>query len=987
MRPIRNTITTAIAILLLQVATPSFGQLGISFDIKKPKEYDERVLRSEKSDEKKFTLPRRFIQNTVTHYNYYYNANLKLNEVLERAKESFKDDYSRLLPFYNYSLDVTAADSIQLDSITYKSSTGIALHDLRSDWADNLYLLWGASFYLQKKFDSAYLMFQFINYAFAPKEKDGYYKTIGSGKDGNSALSIATKEKNSLPKKIFSEPPSRNDAFIWQIRNHLALDEMAEAASLIVALKADPVFPKRLYNDLHEVQAYWFYKQNMWDSAAAHLEQALSNATNKQEKARWEYLAAQLYELSGQHKEAEKYYSKVINHTTDPILDIYARLASIRTDKDGGDKSIEKNVAELVRMAKRDKYQDYRDIIYYMAAQMQLLSDPKGDGSNYDEAIALLIKSTQFASNNPAQRNRAFLQLAEMTYNKQRYRQSYNFYDSIQLGDSSIKNPQEITARKKALGILATNMEIIERQDSLQRLVSLPEDERREFVKKLVKQLRKQQGLKDEAGLVVNNPIQTPTLFPPAGGNIPKGEWYFYNTAARTRGVNEFKSHWGNRPNVDNWRRSSSINAALIAGQQQLNPDRINNNNQQQNNGEITFDGLYANLPLTAEQLKTSNDSIQQALFALGKVYIQDIENCKNGTDVLEQLRTRYPEFNPMDEVLFNLYYCYNKNGETAKAATIKKLMGDKFGSSNFTTIVTTGKNPQSKTGNTEATKKYEAIYDLFIEGKFDKAVAEKKAADSIYGKNYWTPQLLYIEAVYYIKQRNDSTAKNVLNAVITEFPGTPLAVKAANLISVLERRAQIEEELKNMVVTRAVDSAGGKPVTPPVAINTKPLTDTAGKKTNPPLVTNPINPTTPPKDTLTAKPVVNNTPFTNNPNEAHYVVVLLNKVDLVFSNEAKNSYSRFNRENFYNKTYALDVIPLDPDNRLLLISPFANATEAIAYVDKAKPRTASEIMPWLKNGKYSYAILSNSNLELLKVNKNLDGYRAFLNQYFPGKF
>lgn len=982
MRPIRNTITTAIAILLLQVIIPAYGQMGISFDIKKPKEYDERVLRSEKSDQKKFTLPRRFIQNTVTHYNYYYNANLKLNEVLERAKEAFKDDYSRLLPFYNYSLDATAADSIQLDSITYKSSTGIALHDLRNDWADNLYLLWGASFYLQKKFDSAYLMFQFINYAFAPKEKDGYYRTIGSNKDGNSALSISTKEKNSLPKKIFSEPPSRNDAFIWQIRNHLAVDEMAEAASLIVALRSDPVFPKRLNNDLHEVQAYWFYKQSMWDSAAVHLEQALSNATNKQEKARWEYLTAQLYEMSGHHKEAEKYYGKVSSHTTDPILDIYARLATIRSNRDGGDKSIEKNVAELERMAKRDKYQDYRDIIYYMAAQMQLLSDPKGDGSNYDAAIALLIKSTQFASNNPAQRNKAFLQLAEMTYNKQRYRQSYNFYDSIQLSDSSIRNPEEITVRKKALGILASNMEIIERQDSLQRIAAMPEDQRRDFVKKLAKQLRKLQGLKEENAIAASNPIVTSNPFLP-GGNPPKGEWYFYNTTARTRGLAEFKSRWGNRPNVDNWRRSASLSATIASNQQQLNTDR--GVNQQQNNGEITADGLYEGLPLTPEKLKASNDSIQEAMFALGKVYIQDIENCKNGTETLEQLRSRFPDFNPMDEVLFNLYYCYNKNGDATKAAAIKKLMGDKYGKSNYTTIVTTGKNPQSKTGNTEATRTYEAIYDLFIEGKFAQAVADKKAADSVYGKNYWTPQLLYIEAVYYIKQRDDSTAKTVLSSIINQFQGTPLAVKAANLISVLERRAQIEEELKNLVVTRAVDSATTKPATPPVTVITKPATDTT-KKTNPPVVTNPT--VNPPKDTLSNKPpVVNNTPFANAPGEAHYVVLLLNKVDIVFSNEAKTAFGRYNRETYYNKSYSLDLFELDPDNRLLLISPFPNAADAIAYIDKARPKTASEIVPWLKAGKYTYLILNQPNFELLKSNKNLEGYRNFLNQYFPGKF
>jgi len=328
----RYIFKNCLFLLFCLLTISSFAQLGISFDIKKPKEYDERVLRSEKSDQKKFTLPRRFIQNTVTHYNYYFNANNKLNEVIERAKGSFKDDYSELLPFYNYTLETTQLDSVQLDSITYKSSTGIALHDLRNDWADNLYLLWGAAFYLRKDFDSAFLMFQFINYAFAEKEKDGYYKTIGSNQDGNSALSIATKEKNSLPRRIFSEPPSRNDAFIWQIRNFLAQDQFPEAASLIITLRNDPVFPSRLKNDLEEVQAYWFYKQNMWDSAAFHLVNALDNATNKQERARWEYLLAQLYELTGDYKESQKYYAKVINHTVDPVMDVYARLYSVRVN-------------------------------------------------------------------------------------------------------------------------------------------------------------------------------------------------------------------------------------------------------------------------------------------------------------------------------------------------------------------------------------------------------------------------------------------------------------------------------------------------------------------------------------------------------------------------------------------------------------------------------------------------------------------------------
>jgi len=970
MRPNRYTLTAILFLILCQAAVPVYSQLGIPIEIKKSEEYEDRVLRSEKSDKGKFTLPKRLIQNTITHYNYYFNANNKLNEVLERAKTAFIDDYTLLLPFYNYTLDVTQKDSIQLDSITYKSSTGIALHDLRNDWVDNLYLLWGASYYLQKKFDSAYLMFQFINYAFAPKEKDGYYRTIGSKMDGNAAYSIASKEKKGLPRKIFAEPPSRNEAFIWQIRNFLAQDELAEAASLIVTLRNDPLFPKRLSNDLHEVQALWFYKQNIWDSAASHLVDALGNSTNLQEKARWEYLAAQLFELAGNHKASEKYYVKVSSHTTDPVLDIYARLYAIRVNKDGGEKTIEKNVAELIRMAKRDKYEEYRDIIYYMAAQMQL------EGNNIDEAMKLLQKSTQYTSNSPSQRNKAFLQLAELSFAKKEYRQAFNFYDSLRLEDPSLKDPEAIKARKATLGKLAVNMDIVQRQDSLQRIAALPEEERKDFVKKLVKEIRKNQGLKEETTTGAGPAFTAPTLFPSVQ---PKGEWYFYNAASKSRGLSEFKARWGTRPNIDNWRRSATLNAAIQNNASQK--DNAASGNQGTStgaSGAVNYDDLYANIPLTPEQLKASNDSLQEALFNMGKIFVQEIEDCNAGTETLEGLRSRFQAFDKMDEVLFHLYYCYNKNGETTKAAAIKKLMGDKFGSSNFTTIVSTGKNPKSGT-NKDATKTYERIYDLFIEGKFDQAVAEKKVADSQYGKNYWTPQLLYIEAVYYIRQRNDSAATRILNSIVTLFPKTPLAAKATNLMNVLNRRNQIEAELNSLSVTRVSENnvAPTQPVvavTPPVikdSAKTQPVTN----NTNPPPVTN----TAPPGNTTPA--------YTFNAAEPCNVVMVLTQVDPVFCTEARNAFTRYNRDTYYNKTMKADLLEVDKSNRLLLMSPFKDVQEAVAYVESTRPKLAFDILPWLKSGKYYFLLITDTNLELLKTHKNIDAYKAFLDKQLPGKF
>src|SRR5689334_20352024 len=87
---------------LFQKAT---AQLGFDLKIDKPEPYDERVLRSEKTGDKPLPASKKFFQNLTTHYNYFFNASTKLNEVIDGAKAQFKDDYTTLLPFYNYTLD------------------------------------------------------------------------------------------------------------------------------------------------------------------------------------------------------------------------------------------------------------------------------------------------------------------------------------------------------------------------------------------------------------------------------------------------------------------------------------------------------------------------------------------------------------------------------------------------------------------------------------------------------------------------------------------------------------------------------------------------------------------------------------------------------------------------------------------------------------------------------------------------------------------
>jgi tetratricopeptide (TPR) repeat protein len=960
-----------------------FAQLGYELDIEKPKPYEERELRAEKTGDKKLNAPRRFFQNVTTHYNYFFNASNKINEVIERAKVSHKDDYSALLPFYNYSLDATTGDKMQLDSVIYKAQTGIVMHDLRSDWVDDLYLLWGAAFYLQKEFDSAYQMFQFINWAFAEKEKDGYYKYIGSRMDGTNGLSIASEEKRSLLQKIAAEPPSRNTALVWLARVFMESGHEAEAGSLIATLRNDPVFPKRLYPMLEEVQSYWFYKQGMWDSSATHLVAALDRAQNKSERGRWEYLAAQMFDRSKNYTEAERLYTDAIRHTTDPVLDIYARLNLVRMKKSDGQNYIDRNIEELMKMVRRDKYTDYRDVIYFMAAQMEM------ERNNPEAARQYLIKGAQNNNGNLASRNKAYLQIADIAFTQKKYREAASAYDSIQAADLEGDAMTLVENRKQLLGKLLPHLRSIALQDSLQKLASLPEGEREEILRSLARRLRRERGLGDEDApttTINRQPSTNADLFP--AGGAQKGEWVLNNPTMKVQAAGQFKQTWGNRQNTDNWRRGSHSVGMLQANNNRNIPGMPNSNVPEE---EVTpsYTNLLATLPVTPEAIRASNDSLKRAFYGSALIFINDLEDYPSAIHALEEYRRRFPDDGLMPDVLFQLYYAYTKSGDATRAAQVKKLLGDKYPYTRQAIIVTTGKDPAGPATSAEATKAYERVYDLFIEGKFDEAKAARRSADSLYRTTNWQPQLLYIEALYHIRQREDSAARSILQTLVSQNPSSPMAVKAQNMMDVLARRSQIEKELTDLQVQRPAEDSLASANERPVMVTQAPPVKTDTTTRRPDVVaTKPLP--QPKKDTVTVKPPVTQpipTGYAYKPETRHLAVVVLNKVDKVYGNEARNAVSRFNREKFPGQPYTLNLVDLNPDHKLLLIGDFPTVQEAIAYVQAVKPKAATDVMPWLKADKYFFTVISADNLEVLRTKTDLPAYLRFLEPNLPVKF
>ena len=974
------SLCTLALLLVTHCAIIAQPYATIDLDKAKPKQYENRLLRSEKTGDKKLTTHKRLFQNTFTHFNYYFNANNKINEIIGRAKAVYKDDFTQLLSFYNYTLDATSRETSELDSVMYKCTAGILLHDLRNDWIDNLYLLMGKAYLLRKNYDSAGFVFQYINYAWAPKD-DGYDIVLGSNASNtNGVFTVATNEKKSLLKKLTTTSPSRNESLLWEARNYIEQDKIGDATGLLSILNSDPIFPQRLRTDLHELIAYNFYKQQVFDSAASHLTKALNNADGRLETARWEYLCGQLYQLANNNEAAVAMFEKSIRHTIDPVMEVYARLNVVNLSSTKKGSGLQDNLSELYKLAKREKYAGYRDIIYYSAATLELKQN------NVTGAKAALVKSLSNSTDNINQKQQSFLLLADINYDTKTYQEAFNNYDSIQTALLLPNDKQRVDDRRPALKIVTANITNINKEDSVQKIARMPEAERNTFVKKVLRKLRKEAGLKEVANIDLNNnnnPFAVATV--PVGlFDNPATEFYFSNLTLKQKGYNDFKIKWGSRQNIDNWQRQAVTSSQLTTPALGSDVDEMPANTadalaaKQDKPKDLSFEGLMSDIPLQAYQLDSSNFSMAKAYFSNGITFQNELQDYTSAIAAYDSLIIRFPINKNKEQALYNLIFCYNKLGLKPKVDSITEVLKTTFPKGKYTGFVVNG-----ATNKDAATATYQNVYNLFLEGQFEKAKEAKKQADAAFGKQYWTPQLLYIEAIYYVKQKDDSTAINRLQNLAANFPQTPLADKATTMIDVLKRRSEIEAHLLNYNEDKKEDAAV-KRVDFSDPANTKMQMQSVKNDSlvKAPSIAKPLD------IKIETKPIIAaNKTFQFIPTDQHYAVIVLDKVDETFAGEVKNAFNRFNRDRYPNKKLDISTAVINNQFSVLLIGPFTNAGEAVDYIDKTKPSAAGRIVPWLQPGKYSFIIISNGNLDIVKTNKEVGSYNQFIKGIFPDKF
>ncbi len=944
----------------------------------------DKQLPYERLLNKKYTLGRRAYQNTVSQFNYLFYAEIGIDEIIQKARDLHEDDYTELLPFYDYDLSITAKESI--DSIIFRCNANIVLHDLRSNYVDDAYLTLAKAYLFHKNFDTAASILQFINYSFFDKE-DGADLPIGSNLNQPGKFSIASPENN----RIWENKNVRNESMIWQARTYFEAGEMNEGLSLLQLLKTDAVFPKRLQPFLNEQLAYGYYLSGMNDSAANYLIKGLDNAKDPLTKARWSFLIAQLYEKEQKIDLAYNWFRKAGSIVSNPIIAVYASIYMASIDANRGKNSWESLAYNLERMIKKDKYAAFADIIYYEMAQLAIRNQAISKANQW------LIASIQKNEKNTKLKQKTLVQLGAINYIIDQFSVAKIAYENLNDLLKTFPNYDQITLRKKWIDKIANLNELIAIEDSLQMIYNAPKiaqermamqwQKRTALLKAQEKDLFKDPNKQKAGSVNYNNQNNIPGYtFGNAFVNTTpnkevKSDFYFDNPQNVSMGITNYIKKWGDRPNVDNWRRkttiqlarASQVNANIDSTQasMQLNTAQLVNKSiksttqEKDSSKKLSIQLIETDTDLKQSKINWNNNSL-----SIAKIFLYELNDFEKALPRYKAVIQNDIEPATTESALLDLASHYLHIGQITTSDSLIALITKQFPEGIYVQKKKAKENLDRIDKN--SAEAYKTAYFLAQIGDWDQFGTQMEEAQKQFKGTKWNTPYQFLRVKMYAQLGKDSLAIEYCNEIIAQNKSESIKAKAKNIITEINNRKATEAYLAALVIVK-----------PTKLINTNEEAIERNKSNAISLKDDRNINGNPKNDSALSKNVINQITFTNDSLEQHYIALQTMNVSAVFVKEIQNAIKDFNTETFKQLNLGVTYVQFTDQSHIVWIGPFTKASDGLAYINKVKPRLSTEIISFIAKRQYDLTLIGKSNIVLITNQEQLDQYKRDKSNYY----
>ena len=537
--------------------------------------------------------------HTVTStYNVNFNGKEALKKGIEDLDKKRKDNYLEILPIYFYppKADLSSAFP-SLDRTIEKASKSVYKHSILVRGKEHVkpmntaYLMMGKAYFYKQDYNQAKRVFNYIinTYAdwgsveeasiwlarcemrqdyfvravplleeIAPKMAQSKIKTKISREDAEDEIKAKTTSKTK-PKYTNKYQKQRAKARAKAEREKAKVEAKKNKAKAKGKGNVKKTVTRRITN---EVRRQYFAAEAEYELSAPngemeaaidHIKTVLQYKPKKAFRVRLHFILGQLYERMGEQTAAQNWFLKVIKSTAEYDMEFNARM-HLAVNYDGSPLSKKTIMKALNKMLKDSKNEDYHDQIYFAISEIARI-----DGIDSDREL-YLAKSVAAYKNNNYQRTHSAITLADIYFAEEEYVKAQAYYDTALISlPQNYPNREYIVNKASVLKDLVMNLQVIQLQDSLQRIAKMSTGERASWVNKMIANFTEEERrlAKEESDRMLA--LQATQNFANVNVNTQgqSNKWYFYNPGLVSQGAMEFYRRFGNRKLEDNWRISN----------------------------------------------------------------------------------------------------------------------------------------------------------------------------------------------------------------------------------------------------------------------------------------------------------------------------------------------------------------------------------------------------------------------------------------------
>jgi len=707
----------------------------------------------------------RAYHNTTARYNGYFNAREIIKENEQILEDGYAYDYSQILPIFIYPDEQKSQQMYpDMDRVIDKCSEVIERHSMylrkkeHVKWIDDSYFLIGKARFYKQQYELAEETFLYVYQA-------------------------------------YKRNPERYHGLNWLIKTYIEMREWDKAEEFLdLAEDEQRKIPDHIWGEINATFAEYYMQQDRdLEKVIEKLETAIRLVEDKDDKRRYTFILAQIYQERSTYSLATQYYTQVLKMKPDYTMRFNAKIRrAISLDVTASNADDIKK--EMKKMLRDKKNEEFRDQIYYALAEISLKEQDE------PQAIEYLKKSVKTSVGNQKQKALSYLKLADIHFEQPNYLKAQLFYDST-LQYLPEEHPDYYDAEEKnsSLQDLVKNLKLIQRQDSLLQLGGLSEKERKKQIKQLIKDLKAEEERKRQQELLALEIAQAEreqTAIVQNRNSGRKGDWYFYNQTTLALGRTEFKRVWGDRPLADDWRRATK-NSAPTELAKQAGLQKGETVGQDESNEEKYDPEFYLkDIPVDINDRLEAHGKVIEALFNVGTIFKESFEDYKSAEKAFKRITSEYDTSRFNLPAHYQLYRIYLLVDDQERAAEEKEWVLNNHPFSEYAYLI---KNPDYNKETKESREKvedfYETTYRLFKYELYTDVIESCKKADSVFKVNHLKPQFDFLKAKAIGYTASKAEFKTALEGVIADHPDTEVKEKAEEILALLNQSGAVKPE------------------------------------------------------------------------------------------------------------------------------------------------------------------------------------------------